>query len=182
MSTNSPLPGAPGRWILLLSLAGCGGSSLPQGPNQNPALDAANTSTTVTVADVEFTQFVDCAGENVLWTGTGRLLVHTTRNRGVPELPPGVFQHEVDLESLHLTGIGETSGASYMLDSKLNLTGQSESPTNPFPTVFRVTIRELVTRQPGGAIGEATFSIDFVVNGTGDVVMDQVHDFTIECR
>jgi predicted small lipoprotein YifL len=183
MHTNSVVPGARGGWLLLLSLAACGGPSPLQAPDQDPVFDAAHTNTTVTAADVEFTQFVDCAGENVLWTGIARLVIHTTTNRGVPaELPPGAFQHEIDVESLHLTGIGETSGARYRLNSKLHLIGHSENPVDPFPTVFRVTLRELVTRQPGGAVGEASFQLDLVVSATGDVVIDEVHDFTIECR
>ena len=160
---------------------GCGGPSL--GPNQDPLAEAANPSTTVSVADVEFTQFVDCAGENVLWTGTAHVVLHTITNRGVPpELPPGAFQHTIDVESLHLNGIGETSGAVYRLNSKLHVTGTSEDPVDPFPVVFRIAIRDLVIRQPGGAIGEASFTLDFVVNGTGEVVIDKVEDFTIECR
>jgi hypothetical protein len=182
MRTDSVLRGAPARWILLLSLAGCGGPSLSQGPNQDPTAEAANSNTFISVADIEFTEFVDCAGENVLWTGTGRFLVHTTTNRGVPPLPPGVFQHEVDLESLHLTGVGETSGAKYSLNHKVHIVGQSEDPVDPFPTRFRLALRDLITRQPGGAIGEVSFLLDVVVNGTGGVVIDEVHDFTIECR
>jgi hypothetical protein len=163
--------------VLVLS---CGGPSL--GPNQDPLAEAANPSTTVSVSDVEFTEFVDCAGENVLWTGTAHAVLHDITNRGVPELPPGVFQHTIDVESLHLNGIGETSGAAYMLNSKLHVTGNAESPVDPFPVAFRIAIRDVVIRQPGGAIGEASFTLVFVVNGTGEVVIDKVEDFTIECR
>jgi hypothetical protein len=173
----------PAGCFLLLGLAGCADLAGPRSPEAGASWQAAHPSTSVTVTELEFTQFVDCAGENVVWTGTTRVVRHTTTNRGVPpELPEGVFQHSVELESLRLTGVGETSGAAYRLRSALHVIGQAEHPVNPFPIVFRVALRDLVIRHPGGAIGRAGFTLDLRVNGTGETVLERVREFTLDCR
>lgn len=168
---------------LLVGLIACGDPGAPSTPELRPSLDAASSATSVTVTGLEFAQFVDCAGETVQWTGTARLVRHTTTNRGVPpDLPEGVFQHLVELESLRLRGVGETSGAAYALHSSLRVTGHAEDPVDLFPVVFRIALRELVIRHPGGAIGTASFTLDLRVNGIGETVLDRVRDFTIDCR
>jgi hypothetical protein len=172
---------APGC-SLLLGLAGCGDPAGPRSPVPTPTWASANTNTSVTVSELEFTQFVPCADENVFWIGKARAVHHTTTNRGVPsELPEGVFQHSVDLEMLRLSGIGEDSGDVYRLASALHVSGHAEDPVEQFPVVFRVDLRERVSRHPGGLIGTATFTLDIRINGTGDPVIERVRDFTIAC-
>ena len=168
---------------LLLGLAACGDPAGPGEPAARPAFAAAHANTSVTVTELEFTDFVTCAGENVSWSGTARVVNHTTTNRGVPpELPEGVFQHSVELERLRLTGVGEDSGDAYRLASALHVSGHAEDPVDPFPVVFRIDLRELVSRHPGGLLGQATFRLDIRVNGAGDPVIERVRDFTINCR
>ena len=166
--------------MLFLGLVGCQDASAPNAASDGPQLAAAVTERTVSVEQLESTEFVPCAGEDVHWTGTLTLTQHSVTNRGV-ELQEGQFQHTIFQGHVSQTGVGETSGATYSFNSRFHISGQSESPVNPFPIVLRVSSRDLVFGPTGSPIGFARFSSMLVVNGTGEVVIDKAN-FTTRCR
>src|SRR5439155_610216 len=166
--------------MLFLGLVGCQDASAPDAASDGPQLTAAVTEKTVSVEQLESTEFVPCAGENVHWTGTLTLTRHGVTNRGA-ELQEGQFQHTIFQGRVSQTGVGETSGATYSFNSIFHLSGQSESPVNPFPVVLRVSSRDLVFGPRGSPIGFARFSSMLVVNGAGEVVIDKAN-FTTQCR
>jgi hypothetical protein len=169
-----------GIGMLFLGLVGCQDASGPDAASDGPQLAAAETEKTVSVEQLESTEFVPCAGENVHWTGTLTLTQHGVTNRGLV-LQEGQFQHTIFQGRVSQTGLGETSGASYSFNSIFHLSGQSESPVNQFPIVLRVSSRDLVFGPTGSPIGFARFSSMLVVNGNGRLVMDEAN-FTTKCR
>jgi hypothetical protein len=165
--------------IVLLAVGACDDAS-PDAMT-GPAFVPAATNTTVTDIPMDFTTFVPCTGEEVRWTGTVHSVHHTTTNRGVV-LGPDQFQHESTSERGRLTGIGQISGDTYLLNTRFHFSGQAESPVNEFPAVVRITLRDRVFG-PSGNLGVADFRISLVINGSGDVVFDRGDfDFTMECR
>ena len=166
--------------MLFLVLVGCQDASAPDAANDGPQLAAAVTEKTVSVEQLESTEFVPCAGENVHWTGTLTLTQHNVTNRGL-ELQEGQFQHTTWQAHISQTGVGEASGATYSFNSIFHLNGQAESPVNTFPVVLRVSARDLVFGPTGSPIGFARFSSMLVVNGNNEVVIDEA-DFRTECR
>lgn len=166
-------------WAFSAALAvGCADrAGVTEPANDQPALASAETVTNVKVVQVEFTDELLCTGELVHWTGTTQLVEHVTANRGVP---PG-FQHTVFIASTRLTGVGETSGATYRFFSNQGETFQSPDPVDPFPLTFTLTARDRIFGPDGGLLGLGIFSVKVVVNGNAELIMEDV-DFTGQCR
>jgi hypothetical protein len=169
-----------GIGMLFLGLVGCQDASGPDAASDGPQLAAAETEKIVSVEQLESTEFVPCAGESIHWTGTLTIRRHSLTNRGV-ELQEDQFQHLTIQGRVSQTGVGETSGATYRFNSVFHLSLQAESPVNPFPVVLRVSSRDLVFGPTRSPISFARFSTMLVVNGKGEVVIDQAN-FTTECR
>ena len=144
-----------------------------------PASARAEPTTSVEVFTEEFTTTLFCTNEEVTWTGRVVLVFHTTYNQGVPPAPD-FFQHLIDVEAAHFTGIGLSSGDTYRYNRRLNHSFQSPDPDDPFPTTEYLSFRERIIG-PGGVIGFFTFTLRFVVSGTGEVVIEVV-DVDEECR
>jgi hypothetical protein len=167
--------------VLFLGLAGCEDASGPDPERAQPNFAPAETVTEISVEDWDFTDFVLCADEPVHWTGTAVFKYHEASNRGAPPPSDEGVQFFIFSVSINLTGVGEISGDSYTFHSTLLDNVQSVSPTEPFPTAHRFFFRDRVTG-PGGFLGYATFSFITVLNGTGDVAIDQVLFDNFECR
>ena len=145
-----------------------------------PASARAEPSTTVEVFTEEFTATLFCTNEEVAWTGKVVLVFHTTYNQGVPPAPD-FFQHLVEVNAVHFTGIGLTSGDTYRYNARLNHSFQSPDPVDPFPFTEIIAFQERIIG-PGGVIGFFTFTFRFVVNGTDEVVIEPVPVVEEECR
>jgi hypothetical protein len=133
----------------------------------------------VEVFPVEFTATLFCTNEEVAWSGRVVLVRHTTFNRGLPPAPD-FFQHLIEVDNVHFTGIGLSSGDTYRYHARLNHSFQSPDPDDPFPTTDILAFRERIVG-PGGVIGVFTFNLRFVVSGSGEVVIEVV-DVDEECR
>jgi hypothetical protein len=179
-STGSRLAGLT-ACVLLLGVAGCGEISAPDPANERPAFDRAEVVTEITVEKWDFTDFALCTNELIHWTGTAVFKYHEASNRDAPPLSDPGVQFFIFSVSINLTGVGETSGETYTFHSSLLDNVQSESPTEPFPTAHRFFFYDRVTG-PGGFLGYATFSFITVLNGTGDVAIDQELFDNFECR
>ena len=112
----------------------------------------------------------DCLEEAVHFTGEIRILLHLTNNRGV--LPP-VEQILVDNESIHMEGTGLTTGAHYRFNQVLRIGFESEDPVNTFPAVTQLVVHAVLTSPGQGAIALTTIRIFTVVNGTGEISVDE---------
>jgi len=145
-----------------------------------PAFARAEPTTSVEMFIDEFTATLFCTNEEVTWTGRVVIVRHTTYNQGVPPAPDG-FQHRIDLDNAHFTGIGLSSGDTYHYNLRLNYSLQSPDPDDPFPTTERLAFRERIIG-PGGVIGFFTFTLRFVVSGSGEVVIEPVEVVEEECR
>jgi hypothetical protein len=169
--------------ILAGALAlGCGDRvGVTDPPTDGASLGAAETSTDVFDFDVDFTDFLLCTNEAVHWTGTANIVVHITANRGFPLFPDGPWQHATIIQSVRLTGVGETTGGTYTFISTFNQSLQAASPVNDYPVAFTLTNRDKIFGPEGGLLGIGIFSVSIVVNGVGDLVIEDV-DFTGQCR
>jgi hypothetical protein len=107
-------------------------------------------------------------------------VIHEVSNRGAPPPEEPGAQHFTADVSVDLTGVGEISGGTYRLLSSSHTNIQSVSPTEAFPTAFRDTFHDRVFG-PDGLLGFATFTVKFVLNGSGDLVFE-IEEFTVECR
>lgn len=163
--------------ILFLGLGGCQELSEPDLPGGGPSFARAEAETTVEVRLQDFPITGFCPSEEVLWTGKVILVFHETTNRGAPSEG---FQHLVEVVSVHLTGTG-LSGNTYLLNSRFNNSMQSPDPVDPFPSEFTVSFREQVISPAGGVIGLFTFTFKFVINGAGEVVIEE-GEATGECQ
>jgi hypothetical protein len=144
------------------------------------AFARAEPTTSVEVFIDEFTATLFCTNEEVAWTGRVVLVRHTTFNQGVPPAPDS-FQHLIEVDNVHFTGIGLSSGDTYRYHARLNHSFQSPDPEDPFPTTENLAFRERIIG-PGGVIGFFTFTLRFVVSGTGEVVIEPVEVVEEECR
>jgi hypothetical protein len=140
----------------------------------------AEPTTSVEVFTDEFTAMLFCTNEEVSWTGRVVLVRHTTFNQGVPP-SPDFNQHLIAVDAVHFTGIGLSSGDTYQYHAKLNHSFQSPDPDDPFPTTEIVSFRERIIG-PGGVLGFFTFTLRFVVSGSGEVVIEPVEIVEEECR
>jgi hypothetical protein len=178
------------RYSLLLPTAvlagalavGCGDNpGVTDTATDGPVFAAAETSTNVFVVDVDFTEPLLCTNEAIHWTGTTRIVEHITANRGYPLNPGGPWQHEVSLQSVRLTGVGETSGGTYRFIGTFNQSIQGPSPVNDYPVAITLTNRDKIFGPEGGLLGIGMFSVSLVINGAGELVHEDV-DFTGQCR
>ena len=164
-----------------LLLLGCGEISSPDPANVRPAFARAETATDVIVIHEDF---IDpeplCTGEAVHWTGTTRIVVHETSNRGAPPIPDPGAQHFVVNVAIHWTGVGETSGSTYRFSTSVQNNLQSPSPVDSFPTRQRFAFHDRVFG-PDGFLGFASGSFTSVLNGNGELVFERGR-FTLECR
>ena len=166
--------------ILLLGLAGCQEPSQPNlASSGGSAFARAEPVTIVEKFTDEFTATLFCTNEEVTWTGRVVLVFHTTNNRGFPPTPD-LFQHLIQVNAVHYTGIGLSSGDTYRYNATVNYSLQFPDPVDPFPGAEMLAVRERIIG-PSGFIGFATFTLRFVVNGSGEVVVEVV-DFEEECR
>jgi hypothetical protein len=165
--------------ILFLGLAGCQEPSAPDLASGGPSFAPAQAATIVEVFPDEFTETLFCTNEEVTWTGRVLLVIHTTNNRGFPPTPD-LFQHLIEVNAVHYTGIGLTSGDRYRYNAVLNHSLQAPDPVDPFPATETLAVRERIIG-PGGFIGFATFTIRFVVSGSGEVVIERV-EMDTQCR
>jgi hypothetical protein len=179
-STGSRLAGLT-TCVLLLGAAGCGEISAPDPASEPPAFARAEVVTEITVENWDFTDFALCTNELVHWTGKAVFKYHEASNRGAPPVSDEGVQFFIFSVSINLTGVGEISGETYTFHSSLLDNVQSVSPTEPFPTAHRFFFYDRVTG-PGGFLGYATFSFITVLNGTGDLVIDEVLFDNFECR
>jgi hypothetical protein len=149
---------------------GCGDpSGVTDPPPDGPAFTAAEEITNVVTVPVDFELSI-CTEEVVHWTGTLQIVDHITANRGFP-LDPNNIQHIVSLQTLRVTGVGETSGGTYLVRGTFNNSQQSPSPTDPFPATLTITNRDRVFGPDGGLLGISMFSVKLVINGSGDLVV-----------
>jgi hypothetical protein len=165
--------------ILYLGLAGCQEPSEPELASGGAAFARAEPATFVDVFTDEFTATLFCTNEEVAWTGRVTLVFHTTNNRGFPPTPDS-FQHLIEVNAVHFTGIGLSSGDTYRYNATVNHSLQPPDTDSPFPTTETLAVRERIFG-PTGLIGFATFTIRFVVSGSGEVVIEVV-DVAEECR
>jgi hypothetical protein len=145
--------------ILFLGLAGCQEPSEPDLASGGPAFARAEPATFVEVFTDEFTATLFCTNEEVAWTGRVVLVFHTTNNRGFPPTPD-FFQHLIEVNAVHFTGIGLSSGDTYRYNATVNHSLQAPDPVDPFPVTETVGVRERIIG-PSGFIGFATFTIRF---------------------
>ena len=179
-STGSRLAGLT-TCVLLLGVAGCGEISAPDPANERPVFARAEVVTEISVEHWDFTDFALCANEPIHWTGTAVFKYHEASNRGAPPVSDDGVQFFIFNVSINLTGVGEITGETYTFHSSLLDNVQSVSPTEPFPTAHRFFFYDRITG-PGGFLGYATFSFITVLNGTGDVAIDEVLFDNFECR
>ena len=166
------------KCILLLGLVGCqepvGVADLASG---DPAFARAETTQFVELFTDEFTATLVCTNEEVTWTGTVVLLIHTTANRGVED---GEGQHFIRVDAVHYTGIGLTSGATYRYNATAHAVLQSPDTDSPLPTTQTITVRERIIGPTGGVVGLATFTFRFVLSGSGEVQVE-LEDQQVDC-
>jgi hypothetical protein len=165
---------------LLLGAAGCGDTAAPDAEGTPPSFAPAEVVTEITVENWDFTDFLLCTNEPVHWTGTAVFKYHEASNRGAPPPSEEGVQFFIFSVSINLRGVGEISGETYTFHSTLLDNVQSESPTEPFPTAHRFFFRDRLTG-PGGFLGYATLSFISVLNGTGDLVIEE-EEFNEQCR
>jgi hypothetical protein len=159
---------------------GCGDRSALLDPTPDGLSFArAEPETSVERFPDEFTAMLFCTDEEVAWTGQVVLVLHTTFNRGVPP-SPDFFQHFIEVNAVHYTGVGLTSGDTYRYNATVNHSFQSPDTDDPTPTTETLAVRERIIG-PGGVIGFFTFTIRFVLSGSGQVVVEVV-DEELECR
>jgi hypothetical protein len=161
---------------------GCGRPASVTGPvDDGPSFIAAETRTLVFVFPLEFTGFGLCTGEEVNWTGELKVVDHITANQGFPLNPDGPWQHSIFNRQLRLTGIGVESGDTYTLRSAINESLQSPKPDSENPTAFTTLSREKIFGPSGGLLGFGLFSAKLVLNGAGDLVLEDF-DFSEVCH
>jgi hypothetical protein len=166
--------------VLFLELTGCREVSAPDPASDGPAFAPAETVTDVFVEEIDFTDFFLCTSEPVHWTGTARIVVHEMSNRDAPPpSDPGVQHFTVNV-TVHLTGVGEISGERYTFISSVHDNIQSVDPVLPFPTAQRFSFHDRIIG-PDGLLGFATFTFKSILNGTGELVLEE-EEFTEECR
>jgi hypothetical protein len=170
-----------GICALFLGLTGCQDTTQPDLTDSRPTLAAAEaeTSTVVEVFPDEFTAILFCTNEEVTWTGQVTLVIHTTYNRGVPPAPDS-FQHLIQVNAVHYTGTGLSSGDTYRYNATFNYSLQSPDTDSPFPTTETLAVRERIIG-PRGVIGFATFTFRILLSGSGEVVIEPVDVASEEC-
>lgn len=168
--------------VIILGLTACQDATQPElaGSSTTFAAAKAETSRVVEVFPDEFTETLFCTDEEVAWTGQVTLVIHTTYNRGVPPAPDS-FQHLIEVNAVHYTGTGLSSGNTYRYNATLNHSLQSPDTDSPFPTTETLAVRERIFG-PTGIIGFATFTFRFLLSGSGEVVIEPVDVVEQECR
>ena len=119
-----------GAALPIALILGCSDQPSPTAPVDHPAFVAAEPSKNVFTVDIDFTDFLPCTGENIHWSGTATIRIHAVINRGAV-LPEGTAQHFLVHVSVRLTGVGETTGATYRSIESTREKVQSESLTLP---------------------------------------------------
>ena len=167
---------------LLVGAFGCdNGSSVTDPVADKPSYVAAEPSTEISNFDVDFTEeFPLCTDESIHWTGTVRIVYHLTNNRGLP-VSSGLVQHEITIQSVRLTGVGETSGDTYSFFSTSNASLQAPPPVDESPATLTVTTRDRIFGPNGGLLGLGMFSFKLLINPAGELVIEDP-SFTAQCR
>jgi len=166
--------------VLLLGLAGCQELSEPDLSGAETSLAAAaETETTIEVVPLDFVDGSPCIEELIHWTGTLRLVLHETSNRGAPPPSDPGFQHFIEVQLILLTGTGLDSGDSYGFNSVGVRPVQSPDPVEPFPSVNKYNARGRLIGPGVVVISEFTFTV--VTTATGEVVVDRF-DISATCH
>jgi hypothetical protein len=112
-----------------------------------------------------------CPAEPVHLTGTVRITLHFTTNRGVD--PTDGIQISVDNELVSLDGVGLTTGRSYQVRGVLHSAFEAENPTQGFPLAGQYVAESVVTSAGLGPVAIATSRVFTVLNATGQVTVDR---------
>jgi hypothetical protein len=148
------------RCLTILSLVGTVGALTAFAP-------AGQAAATVSKFPVSFTLFDPCTNENVDFTGSGVVVLTTQDNHAV--------FHSTDV---NITGIGETTGASYRELNTVTIAEQGNDQTGPYAETNPVHF-SMIT--PGGGNNlevDAIFHI--TITATGDVSVF-LNRFTATC-
>ena len=167
---------------LLVGALGCDGPSGVTDPIiDTPSFVAAEPGTELSTFDVDFTEESPlCTDEAIHWTGTVRIVYHLTNNRGLP-VSSGLVQHEITIQSVRLTGVGETSGETYSFVSTSSASLQAPAPTEDPPATLTVTARDRIFGPEGGLLGLGMFSFKLLITPAGELLIEDP-EFTAQCR
>ena len=143
------------RFLVILSLVGAVAALAAFAP-------AAQAAASVSKFPVSFSLFDPCTNENVDFSGSAMAVLTTQDNHTI--------FHSVDI---HVTGTGETSGASYHEHFSVLIAEQGTDETGPYAETNPVHF-SLIT--PGGGNdleSDAIFHLTITANGDVSVFLNQ---------
>jgi hypothetical protein len=143
------------RFLGILSLVGTVAALAAFAP-------AGQAAATVSRFPVSFSLFDPCTNENVDFSGSAMAVLETTQGHTI--------FHSVDI---NVTGIGETSGASYREHFSVLIAEQGTDDTGPFAETNPVHF-SLIT--PGGGsdlVSDAIFHLTITANGDVSVFLNR---------
>lgn len=115
----------------------------------------------------------DCNNEIVDYAGTDHLVIHVTQTKKRLNFTAN--------ESIHITGLGETTGLSYVGNGNYHMTQNYTSDSVNYPFVYTEKLKiRLVTQ--GSEVNEyMTFMFHMTVNANGETTA-YIDSAAIECH